>query len=349
MNPEDRRKQKRVQAPKGTLAGWKGAGQSAVSRVRNIGLGGTYLITPTPAATGSSVELILSLPIGEVRARAIVRRSTPGKGMGVQFVQMRPEDRAKLNQFLSRATEIRSDISPVAASQQQVEKLNQPASVDELFEQELIQLAELARKGTYYQLLGVTHDSPSGEIKRKYYALAKKFHPDLHMDKIGVAKSLKELMEKITGAYQTLSDEQKKNAYDQKLLTTGALNLERSKTQSQETVEECAARAQECLRARNFAGSITWLRKCVILMPNSSKHHATLARSLATVLGYRDEAMFHFEKAIELDPLNTEAYFYFGEFYEASKLPWRAQPLYAKILEINPEHAKAREKLLQAN
>jgi curved DNA-binding protein CbpA len=138
--------------------------------------------------------------------------------------------------------------------------------------------------------------------KRKYYALAKKFHPDLHMDKKQVAGSLKDLMEKITDAYQTLKDEQKRIAYDQKLAAKGAFNLERSKAESQETVEECVNQAQECLRARNFAGSIAWLRKCVILMPNISKYHAMLARSLATVRAYKDEAIFHFKKAIELDP-----------------------------------------------
>ena len=205
----------------------------------------------------------------------------------------------------------------------------------------------MARKGTYYQLLGVTNDSPSGDVKRKYYALAKKFHPDLHMDKKQLAESLKDLMEKLTEAYQALRDEQNRSAYDQKLAAAGAFNLERSKTEAQETIEECMNRVQEYLRARNFNGSITWLRKCVYLMPESGKHHALLARSLGTVHAYKDEAIFHFEKAIELDPWNTDAYFYFGEFYETLHLPWRAQPLYAKILEMNPDHARARQKILQ--
>lgn len=269
--------------------------------------------------------------------------------MGLQFTQMRPEDRAKLNQFVSQASERTSDVCPVIAPQQPVEQLNQPPSLtNQSFQQELTQLTELARKSNYYQLLGVGHDAPSGEVKRKYHMLAKKFHPDLHMDKRQLTGPLKEFMEKITEAYQTLRDQQKRNAYDQKLTATGAFNLEQHKTESQETVEECVRRAQECLRARNFPGSITWLRKCVTLMPGSSKHHAMLARSLATVRAYKDEAICHFEKAIELDPLNTEAYFHFGEFYDALKLPWRAQRLYAKILEIDPEHAKAREKLAPA-
>jgi len=346
MSTDNRRKHERFTVVNGTLAGWKALGQSSVSRVHNIGLGGTYLAARNPPATGSSLELILSLPIGDVRARAIVRRSTPGKGMGVQFVQMRQEDRARLNQFLLQATEKPAEVFPEAASEQEVQKLDQPASNNEQsFEQELTELAELARKGNHYQLLGVTPDSPSSEIKRKYYSLAKRFHPDLHMDKGHVVRSLKELMEKLTEGYKTLGDEQKRNAYDEKLAAAGAFDLERSKTQSQETIGECSTRAEECLRARNFVGSITWLRKCVDLMPDSGKYQAMLARSLGTVLVYKDEAIFHFQRAIELDPWNTEAYFHFGELYETLKLPWRAHPLYVKILEISPEHTGALEKI----
>jgi tetratricopeptide (TPR) repeat protein len=351
MDAENRRKYKRVKVPKGTLARWKASGQSSVSRIHDIGLGGTFVATPAPAAAGSTVDVILSLPGGEVRARGIVRRSTPGNGMGLQFTQMSPADRARLNKFVLLVTEtLLDDGSPITPSRPKPENFTQAAApTDQPFQQEVAQLIELARRGNYYQLLGVMHDSPSDEIKRKYYALAKRFHPDLHMEKTQMAGSLKVLMEKITEAHQTLRNEQKRTAYDLKLNTTGGFNLDRSKTESQETIEECVSHAQECLRARNFVGSIVWLRKCVILMPDNGKYHALLARSLGTVPAYKREAIAHFEKAIELDPFNTEAYLHFGEFYESLKLPWRAQPLYAKILEINPEDAKAREKLSLAS
>jgi hypothetical protein len=34
-----------------------------------------------------------------------------------------------------------------------------------------------------------------------------------------------------------------------------------------------------------------------------------------------------------------------GELYEAMQLPWRAAPLYSKILEIDPIHDVARQRL----
>jgi tetratricopeptide (TPR) repeat protein len=70
-----------------------------------------------------------------------------------------------------------------------------------------------------------------------------------------------------------------------------------------------------------------------------------LGRSLAAFPQYRQDAVRHFSMAIELDQWNTSTYFQFGELYEVMGLPWRAVPLYRRILEIDPEHAKAIERL----
>jgi tetratricopeptide (TPR) repeat protein len=74
-----------------------------------------------------------------------------------------------------------------------------------------------------------------------------------------------------------------------------------------------------------------------------------LARSLSTIIAYRNEAIERFQKAIELDPWNVDAYFQWAELYEGMQLPWRARPLYSKILEINPEPPMARDRLAHLN
>jgi hypothetical protein len=99
--PAIQRKYPRIRAPKGMLVGWKSIGQTSTSWAGIMGLGGLYLHAANPPRAGSTIELMFDLPTGEVRGRAIVRNVSPGKGMGVQFVQMRPEDRAKLDRFLS--------------------------------------------------------------------------------------------------------------------------------------------------------------------------------------------------------------------------------------------------------
>ncbi len=222
---------------------------------------------------------------------------------------------------------------------------NEESEVRKQFEQEMRKLLELTEKATYYEMLGVTATSPPAEVKQSFHRLARKFHPDRHMGQSEWIELLQELMSRLSAAYKTLMDEEKRVCYDQQLVSAGAFTLGQDKTESQETVDQCLARAKENLRAHNFAGSILWLRKCVEIEPEVAKYHAMLARSLAAVPQYRQEAIGRFEKAIELDAWSTSTYFQLAELYEVMHLPWRAVPLYRKILEIDPQHRKASARL----
>jgi hypothetical protein len=106
---KEQRKHSRYKAPKGMLVIWQAVGHRAVSHVENLGMGGLFLHTPNPPAQGSSIGLIFELKTGKIRARAVVRNSKPGEGMGVQIIQMEPTDRFRLNQFLSQHARTQPD------------------------------------------------------------------------------------------------------------------------------------------------------------------------------------------------------------------------------------------------
>ena len=62
----------------------------------------------------------------------------------------------------------------------------------------------------YYDRLGVSKDASADEIKRAYRKMSKKYHPDINKE-AGAEETYKGIQE----AYETLSDDQKRAAYDQ--------------------------------------------------------------------------------------------------------------------------------------
>jgi hypothetical protein len=80
---------------------WQAGTQRAVSRLESLALGGLFVLTREPVPLRSMVKLLLDMPLGgEVRARGVVRRVSPAKGMAVEFIAMDQEDRARLSKLL---------------------------------------------------------------------------------------------------------------------------------------------------------------------------------------------------------------------------------------------------------
>ncbi|KAI6191963.1 J domain-containing protein [Aphelenchoides bicaudatus] len=62
----------------------------------------------------------------------------------------------------------------------------------------------------YYKVLGVSKDADANQIKKAYRNLAKKLHPDRNQNDPKAQQKFQKLGE----AYETLSDPQKRQAYD---------------------------------------------------------------------------------------------------------------------------------------
>ncbi|WP_199609203.1 molecular chaperone DnaJ [Flocculibacter collagenilyticus] len=66
-------------------------------------------------------------------------------------------------------------------------------------------------KRDYYEILGLSKDASERDIKKAYKRLAMKHHPDRNQGDTASEEAFKEVKE----AYEVLSDEQKRQAYDQ--------------------------------------------------------------------------------------------------------------------------------------
>ena len=100
MEDVELRRYPRVVPPKGLVVAWQSGTRWAVSSLGSIALGGLFIFTSRPLPIRSTMKLLMDLPFGEVRARAVVRRVAASQGMGIEFIAMTQEDRARLNKAL---------------------------------------------------------------------------------------------------------------------------------------------------------------------------------------------------------------------------------------------------------
>src|ERR1700730_6317184 len=119
-------------------------------------------------------------------------------------------------------------------------EVQRESSENIVFEEELRRYVAISEKSTYYGLLGIPEDCNRSAIKQSFYSLARKFHPDRHMNSPQCAGALQQLMGAITEAYSVLSHDEKRASYDRKLAHS------RMHTGEEDNTEYCFRLATNC-------------------------------------------------------------------------------------------------------
>ena len=214
-----------------------------------------------------------------------------------------------------------------------------------LFLSEVDRLLRSVQTATHYQLLDVRRDTSRAEVKRRFYQLARRFHPDHHMDHPEWTPRLQALMDALVSAYRTLSNDKAGKEYDFLLVNQFAETQPDTQTQASDFVEK----ARQCMAEKNYAASILWMHRAIGNEPNSSDYRVMLGQCLSAIPEYRREAIEQFERAIQLDPRNLNAHFHYANLLERMKLPGRAKGHYQRVLELDMNHRKARQALVRLN
>jgi len=96
MIAPEQRKYPRVTPPKSVVAAWQAGTQRGVSFLESLSVGGFFVRTKESLPLCCLVQILLDLPVGQVRCRGIVRRIRGNHGVAVQIIAMDPTDRARL-------------------------------------------------------------------------------------------------------------------------------------------------------------------------------------------------------------------------------------------------------------
>lgn len=234
------------------------------------------------------------------------------------------------------------DVKGEKISWQEAKK--EPLSQERLSKiQEVIALRDKLHLMNYYQLLGIRRGASEEEFKRAYFQLVRKFHPDSFGTEVpqDEKKIIEEVFDQITKAYQTLSNSDRRKAYDAKIFIV-----------SPEEEKDAVKRADIKFRQGKtlysqgrYEEAIAFLQEAVRLKKNKGDYYLLLALAETKVPAYTKKAEDDFQKAIELEPWNTEGYVGLGLLYKQEGLPVKASLQFKKALEVDPDHEIARKEL----
>ncbi|HAF06878.1 MAG: Heat shock protein DnaJ domain protein [candidate division TA06 bacterium 32_111] len=109
----------------------------------------------------------------------------------------------------------------------------------------------------YYEILNVSENASKAEIKKAYFALAKKYHPDKLAQE---GNKDDNIFADIAEAYDVLSDDKKREEYDEKLKKfKEGVDLEEKK--NDERLENYFTKAKRKIKGRKFKEAIEIFKK----------------------------------------------------------------------------------------
>lgn len=208
---------------------------------------------------------------------------------------------------------------------------------------EVVALSERLSTMDYYQILNVSQNDSSYQIKMAYFRLARKYHPDCFDQDLpsDIKAKIEDLFDHITKAYNTLSNERKRQGYDSKSDTSAELG----KVELEKKADVKYRQGRTLYNQERYEDALIPLEEAARLSKSKGIYFLLLAMAESKVPPFHRKAEEDFRKAIKLEPLNPECYVGFGIYYKEEGLLVKAKKQFKKALGIDPEHKVALKEL----
>ena len=204
---------------------------------------------------------------------------------------------------------------------------------------EVLEVKESLASKDYYQILGVDRKGSDEDIKKAYFLLARKFHPDRFDRQISQSyrEQIDEVFNAVTNAYRTLSDKEKRAAYDQ---STAPVQ-----------VEDVGKKADLRFRQARVLSSQARYQEAIILLEEAVRlrkkadYYLLLAQLEMKTPSLLRKAEQDFLNAVGLEPWKSDGHLGLGLLYKNEGLTIRAVKCFKKAVEIEPENKRAQAEL----
>lgn len=220
---------------------------------------------------------------------------------------------------------------------------------------------------SYYEILGVPKAATELEIKSAYHRLARRLHPD-KAESPAQAATLEMEFSRISTAYNTLKDKDKRSAYDRTLQQNaenpvgkdsdvtassmapgqdgrpGFVNAATEKNRAN-VAKRAFVRGTQLMAAGEYAKASDLFEMAIKNHDTEAAYHARLAMALLRSHRGFNRATEAASRAIELDPYNSDYRIILAELYEGANIKSMAISTYEEILKWDPSNEKARQAL----
>ncbi len=204
------------------------------------------------------------------------------------------------------------------------------------------------KKKDLYSLFGVSWTASQEDIKKAYFRLVKDFHPDAISDEEERANLEAEFL-RLTEAYNTLRDPQKRKEYDKKV------GFDKAKTPEElaeierriEHAKYLFKRGLDELERGNYWSAIECFKVCINYNDRNPYYLSYYGYAIALSGNKRrlKEASEFCQKAINIDKFQPEFYHHLGEVYERAGLISKAIDAYEDGLKWDAENAHFKKRI----
>lgn len=196
----------------------------------------------------------------------------------------------------------------------------------------------------HYQILGVGPTAGELDVLSAFHRLGRLVHPR-HAARLGMGgqdAALRVLFERATDAYLTLSDPERRMAYNRLMEAAPGVEVDAAKRQHEkrELAKRLYRRSTTCVSEMDFSVAADLLREAARLDPQP-EYLALLGKVLARNPRWSDEAVANLERALELDPQNAGYHLATGQILEKMGKAAEARTHYKATLETSPGNPDA--------
>lgn len=290
-----------------------------------------------PAPTGATFDLPLpDMPVPEAPAAA-PRESVPSPGASMPGAPRPSRTSMQADRAGAARFQTSTPVPPPPPA-----GLSPDATA---FWNETVARCKAIDQQNYYDMLGVAREVGAEGVRKAYFALAKRWHPDRATGELAPLRTFVEpIFAMLTAAQETLSDEKKRAAYLRTVQEGGGTPEADRKLEAILWAAKEHQKAEVLMRQRNFEGATALLASAIEIVPDEPDLLATwgwCVFNLPNSDGRIPEMLTSIDRALAIEPNHDRAFYYKGMVQQRAGKSADALVSFKKALDLNKKNADA--------